>query len=201
VYLGTVTTKNITVTNIGTAPVTINQPFLSIVQGGNSSEFVAVNLCPKPLNAGKSCVITIAFAAGPYYTQQTATLQIMDNAPGSPQPVSLKALVINPRVSFSPVNLAFGTVKHGASSTLNVVLSNPGTTSLSLTSIKVAGNNATAFTQTNNCGSSLAAGAKCTIAVKFAPSTTGSFSANLTVVDNAQSGAGTQTVPLSGKGN
>jgi hypothetical protein len=201
VYLGSVTTKNITVSNIGTAPVTINQPFLSIVQGGNSNEFVAVNLCPKPLNAGKSCTITIAFAAGPYYTEQTATLQIMDNAPGSPQPVALKALVINPKVSFTPTSLAFGNVKHGTSSTLNVTLSNPGTTSLSLGSIKVAGTNATAFTQSNVCGSSLAAGAKCTIAVKFTPSTTGTFSANLTVVDNAQSGGGTQTVPLSGKGN
>ena len=68
VYLGSVTTKNITVTNTGTASAIINQPFLSIVQGGNSNEFVAANLCPMPLAAGKSCTITIAFAAGPYYT-------------------------------------------------------------------------------------------------------------------------------------
>jgi hypothetical protein len=201
VYQGSITTKNITVTNIGTAPVTISQPFLSIVQGGNSNEFVAVNLCPTPLNVGKSCVITIAFVAGPYYTQQTATLQIMDNAPGSPQPVALKALVINPGATFTPTSLSFGTVKHGTSSTLNLSLSNPGTTPLSLTRISIAGTNATAFTQSNNCGSSLSAGAKCTIAVRFAPATTGTFSASLTVVDNAQAGGGTQTVPLSGKGN
>jgi hypothetical protein len=201
VYQGTITTKNITVTNIGTAAVTISQPFLSIVQGGNSNEFVAANLCPAQLAAGKSCTITIAFAAGPYYTQQTATLQIMDNAPGSPQPVGLKALVINPKASFNPASLAFGSVKHGASSTLNVTLTNPGTTPLSLARISIVGVNAAAFSQSNNCGGSLAAGAKCTIAVKFSPSTTGSFGANLTVVDNAQAGGGTQTVPLSGNGN
>jgi len=97
VSLGSITTKNITVTNIGTAPVTINQPLISIVQGGNSNEFVAVNLCPNPLAVGKNCTITIAFVAGPYYTPQTAILQIMDNAPGSPQPVTLTATVLVPQ--------------------------------------------------------------------------------------------------------
>jgi hypothetical protein len=97
VYLGSITTENITVTNIGTAAATINEPILSIVQGGNSEEFVAVSLCPKSLAAGKNCTITIAFVAGPYYTPQTATLEIMDNAPGSPQPVTLSAKVFIPQ--------------------------------------------------------------------------------------------------------
>jgi hypothetical protein len=203
VYQGSITTKNITVTNIGTAPLTVNQPLLSIVKGGNSNEFVAVNLCPKPLAAGKSCTITIAFVAGPFYTAQTATLEIMDNAPGSPQPVALSALVIDPLASFSPTSLSFGTVKHATSSTLNVTLSNPGGTPLifSGAGINVTGANAKYFVESNNCGSSLAAGAKCSIGVKFTPPATGTFSANLTVVDNAQAGGGTQTVPLSGKGN
>jgi hypothetical protein len=94
---GSITTKTITVTNVGTATVTINQPLLAIVQGGNSNEFVAVNLCPSSLAVGKTCTITIAFVAGPYYTPQTATLEIMDNAPGSPQPVTLSALVLTPQ--------------------------------------------------------------------------------------------------------
>jgi hypothetical protein len=102
VNLGSITTENITVSNIGTAPATINEPLLSIVEGGNSNEFAAVNLCPKPLAAGKSCTITIAFVAGPYYTKQTATLEIMDNAPGSPQPVTMSATVLEPqRITFS----------------------------------------------------------------------------------------------------
>ena len=202
-YLGSVSTHNITVTNSGTAPVTISDPILSIVKGGNSNEFVAVNLCPKPLAAGKSCTITIAFLAGPFYTAQTATLQIMDNAPGSPQPVALSATVIDPVASFSPTGLSFGTVKHATGSTLNVTVSNPGGTPLIFTGagISVTGTNATAFVQTNACGSSLAAGAKCTVAVKFTPPTTGTFKASLTVVDNAQAGSGTQTVALSGTGN
>jgi hypothetical protein len=201
VYFGSISTQNITVTNIGTAPVTISDPVLSLVKGGNSNEFVALSLCPKPLAAGKSCTVTIAFLAGPFYTPQTATLQIMSNAPGSPQPVALSATVINPQASFNPSSPNFGTVKHATSSTMNVTLSNPGGTALSLTGIKIAGTNAAYFAQTNNCGSSLAAGASCTVAVKFTPAVTGTFSANVTVVDNAQAGGGTQTVALSGKGS
>ena len=203
VYLGSITTKTITVTNTGTAAVTINEPLISIVKGGNSNEFVAVNLCLAPLAAGKSCTITIAFVAGPFYTPQTATLNVMSNAPGSPLPVALSATVIEPLITFSPTSLSFGTIKHTTSSTLNVTVSNPGTTPLIFTGagISVTGANSTNFVQSNTCGSSLAAGAKCTVAVKFTPPVAGTFSANLTVVDNAQSGGGTQAIPLSGKGN
>jgi MBG domain (YGX type)/Bacterial lectin/PASTA domain len=97
VTLGSITTRNITVSNIGTAPATISNPILSIVQGGNSNEFVAVSLCPSPLAVGKSCTITIAFVAGPFYTPQSATLDIMDNAPLSPQLVTLSATVLMPQ--------------------------------------------------------------------------------------------------------
>jgi hypothetical protein len=202
VYLDSISIQSVTVTNTGTAAATISTPFISILQAGNSDEFVIVNLCPSSLAAGKSCTIETSFVAGAYYSKpQTATLNIMDNAPGSPQPVTLTATVIDPLASFSPTSLSFGTVKHATSSTMNVTLSNPGATPLSISSIGVTGTNAADFTQTNTCGSSVAAGSSCTIAVKFTPATTGTFSASVTVVDNAQAGSGTQTVALSGKGD
>ena len=97
VNLGTITVKSVTVTNEGTAPMMITDPFISILSGGDSKEFVAVNLCPKSLAAGKSCRIDVTFVAGPNYTLQTATLSVMDNAPGSPQTVALSATVIKPK--------------------------------------------------------------------------------------------------------
>jgi hypothetical protein len=205
VYLNSVNIQSITVSNTGTAAATISTPVVTLLQAGNSDEYVAVNLCPSSLAAGKSCTITIGFYAGAYYsTPQTATLKIMDNAPGNPQPVSLTAAVIDPLASFSPTSVNFGTVKHATSSTVNVALSNPGATALTFTGstpISITGTNASDFKQTNNCGSSLAAGATCTISVTFTPPGTSSYSATLTVLDNAQAGSGTQTVPLSGKGD
>jgi hypothetical protein len=76
----------------------------------------------------------------------------------------------------------------------NVIVTNNGTATLSLTSIAASGD----FSQSSACGTSLAAGAKCTIAVTFKPSTLLSRSGALTVTDNASTG--TQSVPLTGTG-
>jgi uncharacterized repeat protein (TIGR02543 family) len=201
VNLGSITIKDVIVSNGGTTPITMNEPLISVVKGQESA-FLIISLCPKSLAGGASCTIYVTAVAGPYYQQQTAVLNIMDNAPNSPQVVTLDLLVVDPQISFSPGSLSFGTVKHTNSSTLNVTVSNPGGTALNFTGagISVTGTNAADFMQSNNCGSSLASGAKCTVAVTFRPPTTGSFSANLTVTDNAITGS-TQNLSLSGKGN
>jgi hypothetical protein len=78
-------------------------------------------------------------------------------------------------------------------------LTNTGNASLSVTSISVSGTNASDFTQTNTCGSSVAAGANCTISVTFKPAATGTRSANLSVADSATGSP--QTLSLSGTGS
>jgi hypothetical protein len=79
-----------------------------------------------------------------------------------------------------------------------VTLSNTGTAALSITSLAPTGTNASDFTQSNTCGSSLAAGANCTIAVMFTPSIAGTEAASLSIADNASGSP--QTVSLSGAG-
>jgi len=201
VYLATLTTQNVTLTNNGTTPISITDPLLSIAQGGNSFEFVAVNECPKSLAAGSHCTISITFVAGPFYTPQSATLSIADNAPGNPQKVTLTATVIDPQASFNPGSLSFGNQTVNTSATKTVTLKNTGATTLSLSGITVTGTNAAEFTLTpsSNCGSSVAAGGSCTISVTFKPVAKVSYAATLKVTDNTQSGA--QTVPLSGAGH
>jgi hypothetical protein len=105
VNLDSITTKTVTVSNTGSAAATISTPLISLLKAGNSDEFVVVNLCPSSLAAGKSCTITVSFVAGAYYnTPQTATLEIMDNAPGSPQPVALSATILEPqKITFTSV--------------------------------------------------------------------------------------------------
>jgi hypothetical protein len=98
--------------------------------------------------------------------------------------------------SLSPTSLSFGTVNSGKkSNALTATLTNTGSTPLIINSIGITGPNPSNFSQTNTCSSSLAAGAKCTIAVTFSSSGKAA-SANLAVNDNTQ--AGTQTVSLSG---
>ena len=105
VAVGSITTKTVTVSNTGNAAATISTPRISLLGASNSNEFVMVNLCPSSLAAGKSCTITVSFVAGAYYsTPQTATLQVMDNAPLSPQPVALSATILDPQtITFTSV--------------------------------------------------------------------------------------------------
>jgi hypothetical protein len=199
-YLGSIVTKTVTVTNIGDAAMTITAPIISIVQGGNSSEFVAVSLCPNSLEAEKSCTISVTFVAGPFFNPQTATLSIMDNAPGSPQKVSLTALVIDPRSQLSVTSWNFGTQKENTSSAAKpVTLTNTGLTALTIDNIAIAGKNPTDFTETNNCPSSLGVKSSCTIGVTFKPLAKGSLSGSVVITDNAQNSP--QSISLSGTGN
>jgi hypothetical protein len=203
VYLATITLKSVTVTNQGNAALTISDPFLSIVSGGNSKEFVAVNLCPKSLAAGKSCTMEITFIAGPFYTPQTATLSVRDNAYKSPQTVALTATVINPQAWLSPTSLSFSKQKVNTTSAGEVVtLKNTGATPLTITSIAVAGTNPSDFAEGNNCAlspASLAASASCTVNITFEPTAKGSRSGIVVITDNAQFSP--QKILLSGTGD
>jgi len=201
VYLGSITTKTVTVTNTGNLAMAITGPLISILKGGNSNEFISVNLCPKSLAAGKNCIMTVSFVAGPFYMPQTATLSVMDNgAPPTPQTVPITATVINPQATLSTGSINFGSQKSGTTSSLQkITLKNPGATTLTINSISVAGANPTDFTTpTTTCGATLNAGSSCTISIGFKPVSKGTWSGTLTVKDNAL--IGTQTVSLTGKG-
>jgi hypothetical protein len=69
---------------------------------------------------------------------------------------------------------------------------------LSITNIGLTGTNPGDFSQTNNCGSSVLAGANCAIGVTFAPMAAGARSASVSITDDA--GGSPQTVNLSGTG-
>jgi hypothetical protein len=197
-YLFTAKTHNVTVTNTGSSTVTINSVTITPGAGTNKGDYTDLSFCPKNLPAGKSCTITVFFVAG-NIGSPSATLNVNDNAAGSPQQVSLSANVINPKASYNPGSLHFGLVPIGSNSTLDVTLTNTGTTALDITSIGVTGANESDFAQNNVCPSSLAPGTNCIISVTFTPSATGTRSADLTVIDNAENSK--QNVSLAGKGS
>src|SRR6202023_281189 len=88
----------------------------------------------------------------------------------------------SPTASLSVLSISFGNqVVDTASAGQAITLSNTGSAGLRIVGIAVA----LPFTQTNTCGSSLAAGATCTINVTFAPTTEGDFSSHLSITDNA----------------
>ena len=100
-----------------------------------------------------------------------------------------------PAASVTPASYTFSNQLVKSSSTpAAITLTNSGSRNLGISSVTISGD----FTQTNNCGSSLDAGASCTVEITFTPSATGSRSGQLKFSDNAA--ASPQSVFLYGTG-
>jgi Abnormal spindle-like microcephaly-assoc'd, ASPM-SPD-2-Hydin/FG-GAP-like repeat len=99
-----------------------------------------------------------------------------------------------PAVSFNPMTASFPPALVGSTQTQNVILTNTGAATLNVAGITIP-SGANAFTQSNTCGSSLAANTTCTITITLNTKSTGSLTGSLAVADNASGSP--QTVPLS----
>lgn len=170
------------------------------VSGTNYTSFPATTTCTASLAAGASCTISITFK--PLTTGTlTATLAVADNATGSPQKVALTGTgaALTSAITLTPATLVFpNTVAGSTSVALPVVVKNTGTTTVTLSSITIAGTNPTSFLELNSCGASLTAGASCTVFVAFKPAAAGALKATLSVADTAAPSP--QTAALSGTG-
>src|SRR5262249_52534533 len=151
------------------------------------------------VGAGANCTISVTFtpaAAG----GRSAAVTITDNATGSPRSVSLGGTGIGtPAVTLNPTSLTFGGFNIGTPSTAQgITLTNSGTAALSISSIALTGPNSGDFSQTKHCGSSVGAGANCTISVTFTPTAAGGRGAAVTITDNASGSP--RTASLTGTG-
>jgi hypothetical protein len=183
---------SVTLTNTGNAAVAFGG---FAVTGANSSEFTLSGItCGSSIVVGASCGVKITFAPTAGGTQ-TASLMVMNNAPGNPQIIPLEGTGREFDVTLKPTSLTFSSQVINTPSTAQpVTLSNSGNAALSISSISASGD----FGETNNCGASLSAGASCTISVKFTPTESGTRTGALTITDSAASSP--QTVSLSGQG-
>src|SRR5205823_1484333 len=102
-------------------------------------------------------------------------------------------------VDLTPLSLLFGSQNIGTKSAAQgATLSNVGTAALAINKIFFTGAAPGQFSQTNDCGLSLAAGSSCTISIAFAPTRSGALTAALAV--SYQGTASPQSVALSGTG-
>jgi hypothetical protein len=129
----------------------------------------------------------------------TAALSITDNASNSPQSVALMGTgtASGPLASLSLTTFAFpSTVSGAVASPMTSTLTNTGGATLTLNGITLGGSGAANFTESTTCGASLAIGANCTISSSFAPISVGTFSASISISDNAVGSP--QTIAMSG---
>jgi len=186
----TSTARSVTLTSTGTTSLSISG---ITITGVNAGDF-KVNTCPASLAPKAKCFIKLTYTPT-VLGAETASLVVTDNAPSSPQTVALSGTGVLP-VVLSATSLSFGNLDEGVSSAAKTITMT-NYQEVTLTGIGVSTGN-TDYTQTNTCGTSLAAGKKCTITVKFNPSIIGTDDATLSISDSASNSP--QTVAMTGKG-
>jgi hypothetical protein len=133
---------------------------------------------------------------------RTGTVQIEDDATGSPQLVALTGTGTLP-VTVSPTALAFGSQKVGTTGAAKTTtFSNPNVVAVTLASVDVSGDFAAIADTCPRAPESLAAGASCTVSVTFTPTATGTRTGSILFTDDATGSpqkvtlTGTGTLPL-----
>ena len=180
--------KTVTLTN----HLSVALGFSSIAASGDYA--VASNTCGASVAAGATCTVGVKLTPS-VIGADNGTLTFTDSALTSPQTVSLTGTGSTP-VTLSSTSLSFGTVTVGTtSSAKTVTVTNNQNVSLSFSSILTS---ASFAVSSNTCGTSIAAGAKCTVGVTFKPTATGAVAGSLTLTDSATNSP--QSVSLTGTG-
>ena len=191
-------TRVFSIVNNGDQALAISS--ISII-GTNASSFSQTNTCTATLAPNANCSVSIDFSptsAGPLL----ATLQVADNAPGSPQTLVLNGagLAAVPALTLSPTAPSFPTITQGTTGApQTLTITNSGNAPLYISSVAGAGPNPSDFSFTNNCTAAIAPAGNCTILVAFNPIGPGQRTATLTITDDAQGSP--QSVSLSAIAN
>ena len=187
-----------TLTNGTASAITLHSGSLT-----DATDFTQSDNCNGQVAAGGSCTVTFTF------TPQSAgalssSYSIATGSQGWTVALSgTGTAALTPQASLSPTSLSFTTVVNTVASNQTVTLTNSGTADLIINSLVITGTNASSFTiVSESCGptkpdhATLAAGASCQIVIGFPTIVAGTYTANLTVTDDAS--ATIQTVALNG---
>ena len=189
VQINTTVQSTAALTNRGNAILSIS----NISMSGTS--YSQTNDCPMSLNPAANCSITITFSPTGI-NDYSGQLTVTDNSFDSPHYVTASGSGGIASASLSASSLTFASQPVGTTSPPQPIqLRASGTAALTISSITTTGD----FSQSNNCGQSIAEGKSCTINVVFTPTKIGSLSGALTVTDDASNSP--QQVLLGGTGS
>ena len=188
--------KTATFKNTQKVPLTISS---IVISGGNAPADYAWGgncpISPNTLAPKLSCTIPVTFTPSGL-GNRIATLTVNSSSSLSQQSVALAGVGIAP-VTVTPSSLAFASTLVGTTSApKTVTLTNHLNTALAMSSVATSGDFAVS---SNNCGSGVGAGAKCTIGVTFTSAAVGLLSGTLTI--NYGAFGSPTLVALSGTGN
>ena len=171
-------TQAVTVKNSGQTDIQVSQ--ISVTGGAFTTTGLAA---PATIPAGQSVVLQAKFAptaAGAV----TGAITISSDAQTATSTITLNGtgVAATYTMSLSPTSVNFGNVTTGSSATQNVQLSNTGNSSVIVSQIAASGTGISVSGATVPL--TIAPAQSVTLAVKFAPTTSGAATGSLTVTNN-----------------
>ncbi len=188
-----------TITNSGNSNLTISTVTLG---GANAASFTkTADTCTgSTVTPNNTCSVSIAFAplvGGSF----AAILTFADNAPTSPQVVTLSGVGDAPVATLSSATLTFSDQRLTTTSApMPVTVTNTGVENLLIATATIGGANAADFAKSaDTCtGATVTPNNVCTVSLTFTPAATGSRSASMSFSDNTSTSP--QVVSITGMG-
>src|SRR5690349_7296554 len=188
----------VTISNTGLGTLAISNITITGASAGDFN-FTAQ---PLPLNVGPNTSTTVNVTFAPTQTgSRTATLNISDNATGSPHTISLSGTGTFPGISANPTSLDFGNQLVGTPSNSKLItITNTGTANLVVSNVALTGGNSGDFAASTQSPLPVTVfpNASTTITVTFTPSAAGARSSTLAITHNA--GGSSLNIPVAGTG-
>ncbi len=195
--------KSLSITNVGTANLTISSTLVSALNAGtNVEDFLLGGNCTTTIIPNASCGLTVSFTPSGPIGNKSASLIVSSNAVNASQPsgtttVGLSGLAMPipiPIVKLSATTIGFGSAYLGAVASQKITVTNVGQLPLEIARIQLTGD----YQQTNTCATPLNPQQACAIDVVFNPQRIGSHNSSLVITSNAT--PTTNWVPLTGTG-
>ena len=183
VAFGNVTTGNtnttpVTLTNGGTAAVTITSA--TVTGTGFSIQGLTT---PVTINAGSNTSFSVAFdpaSAGAV----SGSISLVSNAPNSPLSIGLSGTGVAPTyvLTANPTSVTFANIQVGSNSSQNVTLTNTGNSNVTISAITPSGPFSASGVTPNT---TLTPNQSVTMSVTFTPTSAGSATGSISVASNA----------------
>ena len=189
VNAGTTSSKSVTLTNSGTANVTISQVTVSGKDVTTSGVTTPVTLAP-----GQNQTLNVAFK--PTAAETVSGNVTVTTTQGTNTVVSVSGTGVQAAISLTPSSANFGSVTVGATNSQTIQVTNSGNAVLTVTQANVTG---TGFSTTGlTLPLSINPGLSSTFNAQYQPASAGSASGSITIVSNAATSP--NVVALTGTG-
>jgi hypothetical protein len=181
----------LTITTVSLPNGTVETLYSQAIQasgGVGPFSWSATGALPHNLGLSNSTTNSVTISGTPDTAAQGAAfiVKVTDAANHSATQTYTVSILLEPdTLTLAPPSLSFAPQLMGTVSGAQVeTITNTGSSQMAINSITRSGTNAADYSQTNTCGSTLAAGENCAINVTVTPSQVGPSSAAITITDS-----------------